>query len=185
MSRGRTIALRSGAILAGILAAALLVEGAVSLLFSRSLLRGWRDGAGPFRVRMLDEERLAAGALTPGPYAVDTDPYVAMRLKGSHAATYVDRVANTDKSGMRKRVPRPGTPEDGPRIVILGDSVAFGFGLEDPETFAERLEDFLAAITDPSRSPPIVFTIACPGWSFLNAKRYLLLTTSPTCGPTS
>ena len=85
MSRGRTIALRSGAILAGILVAALLAEGAVSLLFRRSLLRGKRDGRRPFRMRMLDEERLAAGALTPGPYAVDTDPYVAMRLKGNHA----------------------------------------------------------------------------------------------------
>ena len=70
---------------------------------------------------MLDEERLAAAALTPGPYAVDTDPYVAMRLKGGHAVTYVDRVANTDTLGMRKRVSRPGTPEDGPRIAILGD----------------------------------------------------------------
>ena len=85
---------------------------------------------------------------------------------------------------MRKRVPRPGTPEDGQRIVILGDSVAFGFGLEDHETFAERLEDFLAPIGPVGRSPPIASRSRVRAGPS-RTPSVSCSTTSPTSGRTS
>ncbi len=47
------------------------------------------------------------------------------------------------------------------RIVILGDSVVFGHGLEPPQAFPQLLEDSLRA----SGHDVDVFNLALPGWS--------------------
>ena len=65
-------------------------------------------------------------------------------------------------------------PEEGAaRIVVLGDSVAFGYGLADDETYAHRLEDFLAGTLASGAPRPAVWTVACPGWNWRSSFRYL------------
>ncbi|MFN0206631.1 MAG: hypothetical protein ACKVS6_10025 [Planctomycetota bacterium] len=56
----------------------------------------------------------------------------------------------------------------------MGDSVAFGLGIGDEETIAQRLEENLALTIGEGAPRPIVNTVACPGWSFENAYYYLL-----------
>ena len=155
---------------------ALLAEGAASLLLGRSLFRwitGREGGGAPGRMRMFDEERVRAAALSEGPFAADPDPLVSLRMKSSFTSRLHDVPASTDPRGLRTRV----GPEPDPkaqRIVVLGDSIAFGFGLKDDETIAHHLEQFLAGATAPGEPRPIAITAACPGWTLQNSQRFLL-----------
>jgi hypothetical protein len=72
----------------------------------------------------------------------------------------------TDDLGLRAR-PGPPPAEGAPRIVVLGDSVAFGFGLGDQETLAAQLERQLGGRV-------ACFTVAIPSWNARNAWRFLL-----------
>ncbi len=133
-----------------------------SLLFPRPILRN----------QMLDEERIKAAALTVGPFAVDEDPLVGFRTKPSLEREFWNVPATTDAFGMRKRLgpePQPGAA----RIVVLGDSFAFGFGVKDDETLAHRLENVLAHTMRDGAPRPWVYTVACTGWTFANQARYL------------
>src|SRR5262249_23718084 len=76
----------------------------------------------------------------------------------------------TDELGMRAR-PGPPPAEDALRIVVLGDSVAFGFGLDDGDTLASQLERLLAA---PLGGRAGCATVAVPSWNAQNAWRFLL-----------
>ncbi len=149
----------------------LLLEGAYSLwtresLVDRLLERGALPPA-PAPVR----ERNAGAALTEGPYALDEDQDVVFRMKASTTADFGVE-ARTDAFGDRVRIGSP--PEPGAtRIVVLGDSVAFGHGVADDETFAHGLEQFLAQTLDPAHSRPFVRTVACPGWTYTSSFRYL------------
>jgi hypothetical protein len=161
------------AIAAGIAAGVLIAEGGVSLFAGRSLLRLGRSDVPSFRLRMLDEERVKAAAVSEGPFAYDVDPLVSTRMKGGFTYRFADVAATTDRTGQRVR--RGPAPEPGAsRIVVLGDSVAFGFGVADDETLAHCLEELLGATMEEGRPRPVAFTVACPGWSFRNAQRYLL-----------
>ncbi len=54
-----------------------------------------------------------------------------------------DVVYRINEDGFRDRR-YPKTPPDGAfRIMVLGNSVGFGYGVEEPETFATRLEEVL------------------------------------------
>jgi hypothetical protein len=90
-----------------------------------------------------------------------------MKPESTHTLGVPVRV---DRYGTRLRTgsePMPGAE----RIVLLGDSVTFGFGVGDDETMAQRLEQFLAAATPEGTPPPVVFTLACPGWNVWNCGR--------------
>jgi hypothetical protein len=153
--------------------ALLAAEGAMQLFAGRSFLRGASGVNSPVRLKMLDEERIRAGALTVGPYAADYDPFIATRLKGKFTYKFLDGTANTNERGERVRV-GPAETEGGTRVVISGDSVAFGFGVNDDETIAHGVEGALAAAIDNKTPRPIGLTAACPGWSFANSNRYVL-----------
>ncbi len=160
--------------LLAILLPLLLVEGAISLLFRRSLIHGGAT-AGP-RMRLTDEERLRAAAATPGPYAADPDPFVALRVKGAVTRSFPapdGAPATTDEWGMRVR-PGPAAAASARRIALLGDSVVFGWGLLDHETMGARLEEILAGTAAGAEPRPEVRSVASPGWTFRNEYRYLL-----------
>src|SRR5436190_13217548 len=175
MAPVRKILVRLAAVAIAVIAAALLAEGVASLVFGRSVLRGIAGvspAADPSRMRMFDEERLRAAALSEGPYATDLDPLVSMALKGKFSYKFHDAVATTDARGLRTHAGPPPEP-NAQRIVVLGDSVAFGFGVADDETIAHQLEKFLGAATAAPATRPVVYTVACPGWSIQNECRFL------------
>lgn len=121
---------------------------------------------------LTEDERQRAAAGTPGPFRVDPDPEVGYTMKASVAREIKGTFATTDAWGMRLRL-RKAPADDAQRIVVLGDSVAFGFGIKDDETFGHRLEGLLADAVSPGTAAPFVTTVACPGWNFRAQDRYL------------
>ncbi|MEQ1894381.1 MAG: SGNH/GDSL hydrolase family protein [Planctomycetota bacterium] len=149
----------------------LLVEGVLSFALGRSL-RAWLPSDAEPSLGPLDA-RAAAARLTSGPYRVPDDPLVSYTLKAEADLTYREgQVAMplvTDALGMRPH--RRPVPDGAYRIVVLGDSVAFGFGLDEGGTLAEQLEERLNALA-PER-PVACFTVAVPSWNVTNAFRFL------------
>jgi hypothetical protein len=60
------------------------------------------------------------------------------------------------------------------RVHVLGDSVAFGWGVEDEEALAHRLELHLNAVRPAGSRPVVCQTVAIPGWNHRNAVHFLL-----------
>ncbi|MEZ6194372.1 MAG: SGNH/GDSL hydrolase family protein [Planctomycetota bacterium] len=152
-------------------------EGLWSLVTGRSLVRQALgrevEGGGYFRMQMLHEERLRSAALTPGRYQLDLDPGVGFRLKGAYAPDFVEVAGHTDEWGFRRRAGPE--PEDGAfRIVLLGDSVAYGYGVADEDCLGHRLEEHLARGLPEGMPRPVVHTIAAPGWNSRNAVRAMI-----------
>lgn len=173
MLRWKSFCFRLAAVILATILALLLCEGGYSLWTGEPLLRQLLGPMTLSHLRMQEDERVAAGQLTAGPYAVPVDPHVGLQRKGKHRATYNGVPSNTDARGLRIRIGPP--PAAGARrVLILGDSVAFGFGVKDDETLAHYLEAVLAEAGGENTPCPVVRTVACPGWSFLNAKRFLL-----------
>jgi len=152
--------------------ALLVFEGGHSLSTGRPWLGGNRFlGAPPGRLHLTDAERAAAAVHGGGPFALASDPGVAFVLKPGTSQAF-DAAASVDRFGTRAR--SGGEPALGAkRIVLLGDSVTFGFGLRDEETMAARLERYLGVVTPAGTPAPAVFTLACPGWNVWNCGRAL------------
>jgi lysophospholipase L1-like esterase len=73
--------------------------------------------------------------------------------------------------GMRGSERGPSKPPGTARILLLGDSFAFGWGVEQEETFGARLERLLTERVGPVE----VWSAAVPGWS--TDQHYLYLRT--------
>lgn len=152
-----------------------LVEGAYSLVTGGSLVTRILSGAqqtASLRTGLFDEERIDAADLTVGSRAVDPDGEVGFTMKWSHEVEIVGALARTDRFGQRLRA-GPEPHPDATRIVLLGDSVAFGYGVTDDQTFGHHLETYLAGTMAEGRPPPVVYTVACPGWNLRAQLRYL------------
>lgn len=153
-----------------------LAEGGYKIATGRSLIDRllFPDGgaSGGMRLGYFDEERIDAARLTVGPRAVDPDPAVGFTMKWNDERKIVDAIARTDAFGQRVRV-GPEPEAGAPHVVLLGDSVAFGFGVADDQTFMHHLENQLAATLAEGAKRPIVTTIACPDWNNRAQIRYL------------
>jgi hypothetical protein len=152
-----------------VIVAVVVVEGVHALITGSSLLRG---APAPPRMALLDPERVAAAARTEGPYALDADPLVGIRMKAGVIRNILDAPATLDPHGQRVRV-GPEAQPGASRILVLGDSVAFGFGVRDDETFAHVIEELLAGTMASGKPRPVVSTVACPGWNLGNSCRYV------------
>lgn len=103
------------------------------------------------------------------------DGQLGFALRPGVRVRHVDRdfsvTVAVNESGMRgpERPParRPGTA----RVLLLGDSFAFGWGVEQEETFGARLEQLLAGRVGPVE----VWSAAVPGWD--TTQHYLYLHT--------
>jgi hypothetical protein len=113
-----------------------------------------RDGELRYRFNPFRPDGVLSYALRPDAEAV-------------HAADQFQVTVRTNSLGLRGG-PAPSTPAPGTyRILVLGDSFGFGFGVEDDETFAALLADGLEL----DGRPVEVLNGSVPGWS---ADHYLL-----------
>lgn len=162
--------------------ALLVTEGGLSLAARRSLLeltgRPARVPQGvPTEAPALpppeprtDAERMAAAA--SGAYTVHEDPRVRYVLRPGAEHQFVDAPARVDERGQRVR-PGPPPAADALRLVVLGDSVAFGYGVADDQTLAVALERTLAGTRGPEARPLACFTVGAPSWNHRAALHYL------------
>lgn len=156
----------------------LLLEGLLSLAYATSLralfARAPAAEAETETFQPTDHDRALAAARSAGPFRVPDDALVAYTLKTASELTYTEGKVTmqlvTDELGLRAR-PGPPPAADALRILVLGDSVAFGFGLGDADTLAAQLERVLAA---PLGGRVACFTVAIPSWNTRNAWRFLL-----------
>ena len=104
------------------------VEGALRCMPKTSLL--YLDSA-PRKLVTADYAHL----LRPDP-----DPRVLISFRPHLDDTFMDKAVRTNAQGFRGPELREGTR----RIVGIGDSVMFGWGVDDAETYMRRLERELA-----------------------------------------
>ena len=174
----------------------LVAEGALSLLARRSLAELW-TGAAPPAAQRLHPRAGSQGAAPPAGgatsgagagapalprdgaplddaiFAADDDPLVGYTLKRDAELSIYDGKVSTDHLGLRRQ-PGPPPPDDALRLVVLGDSIAFGFGVNDDECLAARLEARLAELRGPGERPVACRTVAVPSWNHRAAPAFLL-----------
>lgn len=147
----------------------LAVEGALSLFTNRSL-----KPQTPFedQLRAVENALQQRAAQETGGHAYThhPDPYVAFVLRPGERENYEGAPVKINELGVRKRT-GPLPTDEAMRIVVVGDSVAFGLGLEEGDTIAAQLERILR---DASASPVVCETVAVPGWNHRNAVHFLL-----------
>jgi len=144
----------------------LAAEGVLRIAFDRSLFVASEIPDRPQAPPPPDPDK-------PGLYVAHPDPLVGYVLRPDGDAAIFDGIIHSDALGLRRR---PGPPIEGDplRICVLGDSVAFGFGLDDDETLAHHLEQALAAARPSGARPVVCRTVATPGWNHRNAVNFLL-----------
>ncbi len=76
---------------------------------------------------------------TPPIYRKSDDPALSYTLKPSLRETAFRSSVVTDRRGFRSEEVHPGKPT----IAVLGDSIAFGYGLENDQTLSSRLDVLL------------------------------------------
>jgi hypothetical protein len=183
------LALAATALLVTLLA----VEGAASAVSGRLLftpgLRAWTAGLAPARggddlfaphadvPAASDGPRAGTGSSTEGVYRVHADPLVGYTLRPDSHLFVAGAPVSTDALGLRLSPGAAATPaaaRAGLRIAILGDSIAFGYGLRDDETIAAQLAALLAGSRGPHEPAVSCRTVAIPGWNHANATHFLL-----------
>lgn len=163
------------------LLALLALEGVLSLLDGPRIAERLRPvDAAPGRDASQDGAREGArdggvslsGRVHSGLYAVHPDPRVGYRFRASSDLSLVDADFRTNALGFRAWHGDE-LPEERLDLLVLGDSVAFGYGVLDDETLAAQLERELNRVA-PSDSPPVVgSTLAVPSWNHRQARAAL------------
>ncbi len=156
--------------LVAVLVAFVCAEGLVSFLFGVSLLG--RPEMGP----SLSEASLASRlATSPGLYRTHPDPLVGYVMREEASLEIYGGSIQTDHLGLRRRAGVPVLAGEDPLIVaVVGDSVAFGYGLDDDECLAHRLEILLNHARPDGERDVVCRTVAIPGWNTRNAVHFLL-----------
>lgn len=109
-----------------------------------------------------------------GPYVRHVDPRVGYVLAPSTSFALLESTVTTDAHGMRRRA--GGAPPDDARVVlVVGDSVAFGFGVDDDECLAHALETLLddPAVRGADGRRVVCRTVAVPSWNHASPLAYL------------
>lgn len=164
-------ALGLGLVAAALLA--LLVEGVLSLALGTSLRALFPDpGAGASLE--LEREQAVAARATLGPYRVAEDPLVGftLKLESELALDWAGLRARVRSDALGLRARGAPAPESAVRVVVLGDELAFGLGLQEDESLAAVLERLLAPRL--GGRALVCTTVALPGWNGRNALRFLL-----------
>ncbi len=160
------------AVLLGVMVVALIalaVEGAWHATTGRSLLD--ERPAQPAEVDPAD----AADAEQLGLYQRHPDPRVGYVLAPSTTMTLLESTFTTDEHGMRRRAQRVPPGAAVIHILVVGDSVAFGFGVDDDECLAHALETLLddERVRGAAGRRVMCSTIAVPSWNHESPRAYL------------
>jgi lysophospholipase L1-like esterase len=160
--------------------ALLLAEAGVSITSGSSLLRtlaGVRPSAPltPFAPPELvdDEQVLEESRLTEGIWRTHPDPLVSYLCKpglhepDDHPSFLVSRLG---LRGVEDKI----LNRENTRVLVLGDSVAFGLGVADDEILGAQLQGLLEDLLEPDAPPLAVITAATSGWNHTNAVRFFL-----------
>ncbi len=122
-------------------------------------------------ILVVAELALRFGAGLGDPPIVERDPDIEYVLKpGETYRRFGARIQINDHH-MRAAAFDARPASDEWRVMLVGDGVAFGDGLDDAQTPAARLTALLGA-----RAPgcaPIVGTVAAPGWGPVNQLAYV------------
>ncbi len=154
--------------------ALVVIEGGLSLATGRSLRDAPRlAGRAPSPPPLTDADRREGARDPRSLYSSHEDPLVRYVLRRNAELSIFDGVIHSDALGMRVR-PGGEPPQDALRVVVLGDSMAFGYGVDDHETLAARLESALAASRGPDARPVACRTVAIPSWNHRCALRFLV-----------
>lgn len=79
------------------------------------------------------------------PHLLDPDPVYEFRMKPSVRVFYVSAHVETNSRRLRGPEIAPAPPPGTRRILVLGDSVAFGYGVVEEDSFPAQLEAQLGA----------------------------------------
>jgi lysophospholipase L1-like esterase len=114
-----------------------------------------------------DVSNLGGGRTKPrfNPYRPDGVLGYALRpdWQAVHATDEFEVTVRTNALGLRGAGASAEKPADAYRVLVLGDSFAFGFGVEDAEAFPAVLERALAP--PPGRARAEVLNAGVAGWS--------------------
>lgn len=148
----------------------LAVEGGLSLFLGRSLRpRPFVDLA-----RLMSRGAgigMATGSTEQ--FRVHPDPRVGVVLQPGSGFKILESTYSADTLGVRGR-PGPPPQENALRIAVVGDSVAFGAGVNDDEVLAVQLERLLRAEPGSNARPIACYTVAASGWNHRNAVNFLI-----------
>lgn len=98
----------------------------------------------PRRIRCL-----ALSGICPLPFDKIADPDLVVHRRALWRTTYHSVAGRFNELGLHGD-PVPPKLQSEYRILVLGDSVTFGFGMGESETFTSRLERALRATSDRS-----------------------------------
>jgi lysophospholipase L1-like esterase len=106
-------------------------------------------------------------------YRQAADPILVYEQVPGTAANWQGAPVVINDDGFRDDPFPPATPGGGRRILVLGDSVAWGWGIEMDRAFPQVLERKLRARAAPDEPPPVVLNLAVAGYSTAQELRLL------------
>lgn len=167
MSRLKTYGLNIALVCFGLLVGLLIAEGALKVL--RHYKRGSEfENLGELREAMLQVPDKSAGSerrATLGDIVIpNPDDQIIYELKPDLDLKFMRAQVRTNSWGMRGPEVEIEKPADTFRIALLGDSFAFGWGVEEEQSFARVLEQNLNTLFG-GRVHYQVLNFAVPGYS--------------------
>ena len=117
----------------------------------RALRAGVRRLRAPALFLLVGELAARLVAPAPAPWMwpqtrFRADPTLGFRMQPNQKSYTAEAPFHTNSLGLRGREPATAKPSGRRRVLILGDSIASGFGVAEKDTFPRRLEGLLNAV---------------------------------------